>query len=133
SVKTHSCRKVTFFIKEFLNRTPRIYEFHLAAKHPRLTSSESKLLGACVNKPVEPGLLLTEATQITDSRKRYTAGVLKYRQMVYWVADYAPRDTHVLCLFRITPQEGVDPVEAAAAVAGESSTASWTVVWTDRL
>jgi ribulose-bisphosphate carboxylase large chain len=31
------------------------------------------------------------------------------------------------------PQEGVDPIEAAAAVAGESSTATWTVVWTDRL
>jgi ribulose-bisphosphate carboxylase large chain len=44
-----------------------------------------------------------------------------------------PKDTDVLCLFRITPQEGVDPVEAAAAVAGESSTATWTVVWTDRL
>jgi ribulose-bisphosphate carboxylase large chain len=27
----------------------------------------------------------------------------------------------------------VDPIEAAAAVAGESSTATWTVVWTDRL
>jgi ribulose-bisphosphate carboxylase large chain len=39
----------------------------------------------------------------------------------------------VLCAFRITPQPGVDPVEAAAAVAGESSTATWTVVWTDRL
>ena len=36
-------------------------------------------------------------------------------------------------MFRITPQEGVDPIEAAAAVAGESSTATWTVVWTDRL
>ncbi|MGI8451941.1 MAG: form I ribulose bisphosphate carboxylase large subunit, partial [Streptosporangiaceae bacterium] len=35
--------------------------------------------------------------------------------------------------FRITPQDGVDPIEAAAAVAGESSTATWTVVWTDRL
>ena len=38
-----------------------------------------------------------------------------------------------LALFRITPQPGVDPVEAAAAVAGESSTATWTVVWTDLL
>ena len=28
---------------------------------------------------------------------------------------------------------GVDPIEAASAVAGESSTATWTVVWTDRL
>ena len=47
--------------------------------------------------------------------------------------DYVPKDTDILALFRITPQEGVDPIEAAAAVAGESSTATWTVVWTDRL
>jgi ribulose-bisphosphate carboxylase large chain len=39
----------------------------------------------------------------------------------------------VIALFRVTPQDGVDPIEAAAAVAGESSTATWTVVWTDRL
>jgi ribulose-bisphosphate carboxylase large chain len=72
-------------------------------------------------------------TAIKDARKRYTAGVLKYRQMGYWDADYVPKDTDTICLFRITPQDGVDPVEAAAAVAGESSTATWTVVWTDRL
>ena len=36
-------------------------------------------------------------------------------------------------MFRITPQEGVDAEECAAAVAGESSTATWTVVWTDGL
>jgi ribulose-bisphosphate carboxylase large chain len=53
--------------------------------------------------------------------------------MGYWDADYVPKDTDTICLFRITPQDGVDPVEAAAAVAGESSTATWTVVWTDRL
>src|ERR1700704_663880 len=70
---------------------------------------------------------------ITDIKKRYSAGVLKYRQMGYWDADYAPKDTDTLCLFRITPQNGVDPIEAAAAVAGEASTATWTVVWTDRL
>src|SRR5580658_11385807 len=70
---------------------------------------------------------------ITDSKKRYRAGVLKYRQMGYWDAGYSPKDTDTLCLFRITPQDGVDPIEAAAAVAGESSTATWTVVWTDRL
>ena len=72
-------------------------------------------------------------TQITDAKKRYSAGVLKYRQMGYWMPDYQPKDTDILCLFRITPQEGVEPEEAAAAVAGESSTATWTVVWTDRL
>ena len=76
---------------------------------------------------------MKDATQITDAKKRYSAGVLKYAQMGYWNADYVPKATDVLALFRITPQEGVDPIEAAAAVAGESSTATWTVVWTDRL
>ena len=76
---------------------------------------------------------MTASTQITDAKKRYSAGVLKYKQMGYWMPDYTPVDTDTICLFRITPQEGVDPEEAAAAVAGESSTATWTVVWTDRL
>ncbi|WP_248446133.1 form I ribulose bisphosphate carboxylase large subunit [Sinorhizobium meliloti] len=66
-------------------------------------------------------------------RERYKAGVLKYAQMGYWNGDYEPKDTDLIALFRITPQDGVDPIEAAAAVAGESSTATWTVVWTDRL
>src|SRR5712664_4654951 len=71
--------------------------------------------------------------QVVDAKKRYKAGVLKYAQMGYWQPDYQPKDTDVLALFRITPQDGVDAEEAAAAVAGESSTATWTVVWTDRL
>jgi ribulose-bisphosphate carboxylase large chain len=53
--------------------------------------------------------------------------------MGYWEPDYVPKETDVLCAFRITPQDGVPPNEAGAAVAGESSTATWTVVWTDRL
>jgi len=72
-------------------------------------------------------------TKITDMKERYRSGVLKYRQMGYWEPDYEPKDSDVLAVFRITPQEGVEPEEAAAAVAGESSTATWTVVWTDRL
>jgi len=68
-----------------------------------------------------------------DVADRYRAGVMKYAQMGYWQPDYEPKLTDVLALFRITPQDGVDPQEAAAAVAGESSTATWTVVWTDRL
>jgi ribulose-bisphosphate carboxylase large chain len=70
---------------------------------------------------------------ITDAKVRYKAGVLKYKQMGYWQPDYEVKDTDVICLFRLTLQEGVEPEEAAAAVAGESSTATWTVVWTDRL
>jgi ribulose-bisphosphate carboxylase large chain len=70
---------------------------------------------------------------IGSKADRYKAGVLKYADMGYWDAKYQPKDTDVLAMFRITPQEGVEPNEAAAAVAGESSTATWTVVWTDRL
>jgi ribulose-bisphosphate carboxylase large chain len=65
--------------------------------------------------------------------ERWNAGVIPYAEMGYWEPDYEPKDTDVLCAFRITPQEGVPPEEAGAAVAGESSTATWTVVWTDRL
>jgi ribulose-bisphosphate carboxylase large chain len=74
-----------------------------------------------------------ETRDVRDAKERYRAGVLKYVQMGYWQPDYQPKDTDVLALFRVTPQEGVDAEEAAAAVAGESSTATWTVVWTDRL
>jgi ribulose-bisphosphate carboxylase large chain len=73
------------------------------------------------------------ATKTMSDADRYKAGVMEYKKMGYWDADYEPKITDLICLFRITPQKGVDPVEAAAAVAGESSTATWTVVWTDRL
>jgi len=73
----------------------------------------------------------SERTRIKS--ERYESGVIPYKKMGYWDADYTIKETDVLCLFRITPQPGVDPIEAAAAVAGESSTATWTVVWTDLL
>src|SRR3989440_9768161 len=72
--------------------------------------------------------------EITSQQKnRWASGVIPYAQMGYWKPDYEPKDSDILCAFRIVPQEGVDPIEAAAAVAGESSTATWTGVWTDRL
>ena len=73
------------------------------------------------------------STTEKKTKSRWDSGVTPYAEMGYWDPDYEPKDTDILCAFRITPQEGVDAIEAAAAVAGESSTATWTVVWTDRL
>jgi ribulose-bisphosphate carboxylase large chain len=75
----------------------------------------------------------TASNDHEPKKDRWAAGVTPYREMGYYDADYEPRDTDILAAFRIVPQPGVDPIEAAAAVAGESSTATWTVVWTDRL
>ena len=77
-------------------------------------------------------IISTKETMM-EGKDRYKAGVLPYKKMGYWQPDYQPKDTDLLVMFRITPHAGSDPEEIAAAVAGESSTATWTVVWTDRL
>ena len=66
-------------------------------------------------------------------KNRWASGVTPYAEMGYWQPDYEPKPTDILCAFRLVPQDGVDAIEASAAIAGESSTATWTVVWTDRL
>jgi ribulose-bisphosphate carboxylase large chain len=55
------------------------------------------------------------------------------KEMGYWEPDYEPKDTDVIALFRITPQEGVDPDRGRRRGRRRVSTATWTVVWTDRL
>jgi ribulose-bisphosphate carboxylase large chain len=72
-------------------------------------------------------------TERQKNPDRFKSGVIPYAEMGYWEPDYDIKTTDILCAFRITPQPGVPPEEAGAAVAGESSTATWTVVWTDRL
>ena len=62
-------------------------------------------------------------------KDRYNAGVISYKKMGYWQPDYEPISTDVIAMFRLTPAKGVDPEEVAAGVAGESSTATWTVGW----
>lgn len=64
--------------------------------------------------------------------KGFQAGVKDYR-LTYYTPDYTPKDTDLLACFRVTPQPGVPPEEAGAAVAAESSTGTWTTVWTDNL
>lgn len=68
----------------------------------------------------------------TQSKSGYQAGVKDYR-LTYYTPDYTPKDTDLLAAFRMTPQPGVPPEEAGAAVAAESSTGTWTTVWTDLL
>ncbi len=63
---------------------------------------------------------------------KYEAGVKEYRE-TYWQPDYVPLDSDLLACFKIVPQPGVPREEAAAAVAAESSTGTWTTVWTDLL
>ena len=85
-----------------------------------------------MNVPTKPQDI-QQGSQTVRGKDRYKSGVMEYRKMGYWEPDYEPKDTDIICCFRISPQDGVDAIEAAAAVAGESSTATWTVVWTDRL
>jgi len=61
----------------------------------------------------------------------FAAGVRPYAQ-TYYDPTYPPQDTDLLCAFRIQPR-GVDMIEAAAAVAAESSTGTWTEVWSNQL
>jgi ribulose-bisphosphate carboxylase large chain len=63
---------------------------------------------------------------------KFQAGVRPYA-MDYYVPDYVPTDTDLLCAFRIQPAAGTDMIEAAAAVAAESSTGTWTEVWSNQL
>ncbi len=65
-------------------------------------------------------------------RSKFQAGVRTYA-VDYYVPDYVPSDTDLLCAFRIEPLHGVDLIEASAAVAAESSTGTWTEVWSNQL
>ncbi len=69
---------------------------------------------------------------VAGSKAGFKAGVQDYR-LTYYTPDYTPKDTDLLACFRMTPQAGVPPEECAAAVAAESSTGTWTTVWTDGL
>ena len=57
----------------------------------------------------------TGNSQITDAKKRYSAGVLRYKQMGYWDPDYQPKETDLIAMFRMTPQEALMGTTAHAA------------------
>ncbi|MGB5340143.1 MAG: form I ribulose bisphosphate carboxylase large subunit, partial [Gammaproteobacteria bacterium] len=62
----------------------------------------------------------------------YKAGVKEYREK-YWTPDYVPLDTDLLACFKVTGQPEVPREEVAAAVAAESSTGTWSTVWSELL
>src|SRR2546425_3572243 len=66
-------------------------------------------------------------------KSRWAAGVTPYKEMGYYRPDYEPKDSDILCAFRLVPQEGVEPDEASAAVAGETPPPPPTPLWTHRL
>ena len=68
----------------------------------------------------------------TKTSAGFKAGVKDYR-LTYYTPDYVVSETDILAAFRMTPQPGVPPEECGAAVAAESSTGTWTTVWTDGL
>jgi len=75
---------------------------------------------------------VSPAGSVPPERPDFAAGVNPYRE-AYWDPGYEPRATDVLCAFRVQAAPGVDLIEAAAAVAAESSTGTWTEVWSNAL
>ena len=68
----------------------------------------------------------------TRAAQGFTAGVKDYR-LTYYMKDYQVHIDDLLAAFRVIAQPGVPPEEAGAAIAAESSTGTWTTVWTDGL
>ncbi|KAG9438711.1 hypothetical protein H6P81_021343 [Aristolochia fimbriata] len=57
----------------------------------------------------------------TKASVGFQAGVKDYK-LTYYTPEYETKDTDILAAFRVSPQPGVPPEEAGAAVAAESST-----------
>jgi len=49
--------------------------------------------------------------------KTYSAGVKAYRE-TYWTPDYSVKETDLLAVFKITPQDGVPREEVAQPAHG---------------
>ena len=52
---------------------------------------------------------MNDQSMTIRGKDRYKSGVMEYKKMGYWEPDYEPKDTDIIALFRVTPQDGVDP------------------------
>ncbi len=66
----------------------------------------------------------------TQTEPERTSGVHSYQEL-YLDLDHVPAATDLLVAFKITPRQDTPMEEAAAAVAAESSTGTWTEVSED--
>ena len=55
---------------------------------------------------------MNDQSMTVRGKDRYKSGVMQYKRMGYWEPDYEPKDTDVIALFHVTPQDGVDPAVA---------------------
>ncbi|KAF3580308.1 hypothetical protein DY000_02030465 [Brassica cretica] len=91
---------------------------------------EKDLRATILTSQLQEGLMSPQTE--TKASVGFKAGVKEYK-LNYYTPEYETKDTDILAAFRVTPQPGVPPEEAGAAVAAESSTGTWTTVWTDGL
>ena len=113
------CLKRESFANEPVKRRPG------KAGHPTNTDAVKAMSNSIVTPALADG-------SPADRSSKFQAGVRPYAAD-YYVPDYVPSDTDLLCAFRIQPAPGVDLIEASAAVAAESSTGTWTEVWSNQL
>ena len=45
-----------------------------------------------------------ETAAPAKQKSRWSAGVTPYKEMGYYEPDYQPKDTDILCAFRLVPQ-----------------------------
>ena len=83
-----------------------------------------------IKKKESPNLLSVQTS--TQTGLGFKAGVKDYR-LTYYMKNYQVHVNDLLAAFRVIAQPGVPPEEAGAAIAAESSTGTWTTVWTDGL
>ncbi|KMT13187.1 hypothetical protein BVRB_4g085930 [Beta vulgaris subsp. vulgaris] len=65
----------------------------------------------------------------TKASVGFKAGVKDYK-LTYYTPEYETLDADILAAFRVSLEPGVPTEETRGAVAAESSTGTWTIVWT---
>jgi hypothetical protein len=110
--------KLLSFAKRPLSaRSARASEFVEGVASESVESSPALLLHKGDTAMNTSAKALDGKASTIRGKDRYKSGVMEYKKMGYWDPEYEPKETDIIALFRVTPQDGVDPIEASAAVA----------------